>query len=319
MEGPLRGPRRCGPAASARARRLRADAPTTSAKLRGVIAVCGATGELGGRVAARLSERAVPIRMIVRDPARAPALEGAEVAVAAGYHAGDEMAAAFRGAETVFLVSGRESLTRLDEHKSAIDAAARAGVERIVYTSFANASPDTAFILGRQHHATEEHIRASGLDYTFLRDNMYLDFVPFFASPDGVIAGPAGDGAAAFVARDDVADVAVAVLTDSGHAAQAYTLTGAEALTFAEAAAVMSAVSRREVVYKAETIEEAYASRAHFGAPDWEVDGWVSSYLAVARGELETVTDAVERLAGHAPMTLPELLERYPETWAHLK
>jgi uncharacterized protein YbjT (DUF2867 family) len=284
-----------------------------------VIAVCGATGELGGRVAARLSERDVPIRLIVRDRARAPALEGAEVAVAGGYNATDEMADALRGSETVFMVSGRESPTRLDEHKSAVDAAARAGVNRIVYTSFANASPDTAFILGRQHHATEEHIRASGLTYTFLRDNMYLDFVPFMTSAEGVIAGPAGDGAAAFVARDDIADVAVAVLTGSEHEGRSYTVTGGSALTLADAAALMGEVVGREIVYKPETIDEAYASRAHFGAPDWEVEGWVTSYVAIARGELDTVTDVVERLAGHQPMTLPQLLERYPDSWAHLR
>jgi uncharacterized protein YbjT (DUF2867 family) len=283
-----------------------------------VISVCGATGELGGRVAARLSERGVPIRMIVRDPARAPALPGAEVAVAAGYHDGDEMTAALRGTDTVFLVSGRESPTRLDEHKRAVDAAVRAGVKRIVYTSFANASPDTAFILGRQHHATEEYIRASGIAHTLLRDNMYLDFVPFMASQEGVIAGPADDGAAAFVARDDVADVAVAVLTEPGHENAAHTLTGGSAMTLAEAAATMSEVTGRQIVYKDETVEEAYASRAQFGAPDWEVEGWVTSYLAIAGGELDTVTDVVQRLTGHAPMTLPQLLDRYPESWAHL-
>jgi NAD(P)H dehydrogenase (quinone) len=284
-----------------------------------VIAVTGATGELGGRVVARLAERGVPLRLIVRDPARAPKLERAEIAVAAGYHDAVEMTKALRGADTVFLVSGRESPNRLDEHKSAVDAAVRAGVRRIVYTSFANAAPDTAFVLGRQHHATEEHIRGSGLAYTFLRDNMYLDFVPFMTSPEGVIAGPAGDGAAAFVARDDVADVAVEVLTGAGHEEQAYTLTGGSALTMAEAAGIMTEVTGREVVYKDETIEEAYASRAHFGAPDWEVEGWVTSYVAIARGELATVTNDVERLSGHPPLTLPELLERYPESWAHVR
>ena len=284
----------------------------------GVIAVCGATGEVGGRVAERLCERGIPIRMIVRDPARAPALDGAEVAVAAGYHDTDEMAAALRGAETVFMVFARASPNRLDEHKSAVDAAVRAGVGRIVYTSVANASPDTAFTLGRQHHATEEHIRAAGLEYTFLRDNLYLDFVPFFTGPDGVIAAPAGDGAAAFVARDDVADVAVAVLSEAGHDGQAYGLTGGTALTLAEGAAVLSEFTGREIVYRPETIEEAYASRAHYGAPDWEVEGWVSSYVAIARGELAEVTDCVERLTGHPPVTLPDLLERYPELCAHL-
>jgi NAD(P)H dehydrogenase (quinone) len=284
-----------------------------------VIAVTGATGELGGRVAARLSERGMPMRLIVRDPARAPRLDHAEVAVAGGYHDTDEMTAALRGANTVFMVSGRESPNRLDEHKSAVDAMVRAGVSRVVYTSFANASPDTAFVLGRQHHATEEYIRASGLDYTFLRDNMYLDFVPFMTSPEGVIGGPAGEGAAAFVARDDVADVAVEVLTGAGHENRAYSLTGASALTLVEAARIMTEVTGHEVVYKNETIEEAYASRSHFGAPDWEVEGWVTSYVAIARGELDEVSRDVERLTGRPPMELTALLERYPASWAHLR
>jgi NAD(P)H dehydrogenase (quinone) len=285
----------------------------------GVIAVTGATGELGGRVAARLSERGVPIRVIARDPARAPRLEGADVAVAAGYHDTDEMTAALRGADTVFMVSGRESPDRLAEHRSAVDAMVRAGVGRIVYTSFANASPDTAFVLGRQHHATEEYIRGTGLAYTFLRDNMYLDFVPFMTSAEGVIAGPAGDGAAAFVARDDVADAAVEVLTGSGHANEAYLMTGARALTLAEAARIMTEVTGHEVVYEEETVEEAYASRSKFGAPDWEVEGWVTSYVAIARGELDVVSNDVERLTGHRPMELAALLERYPQSWAHLR
>jgi hypothetical protein len=81
----------------------------------------------------------------------------------------------------------------------------------------------------------------------------------------------------------------------------------------------MTAVTGHQVVYKDETIEEAYGSRAKFGAPDWEVEGWVTSYVAIARGELDVVSDDVERLAGHPPMALPALLERYPETWAHLR
>jgi NAD(P)H dehydrogenase (quinone) len=284
-----------------------------------VIAVTGASGELGGRVARGLAERGADLRLIVRDPAKAPDIPGAEVAVAGGYIDTDSMTDALRGADTVFLVSGRETPNRLDEHKSAVDAIVRAGARRVVYTSFANASTDTAFKLGRQHYWTEEHIRASGLDHTFLRDNLYLDFVPFFASPDGVIAGPAGDGATAFVSRDDVADVAIAVLTDERHAGETYTLTGAEAYTLEAAAAILTEVTGREVVYKAETIEEAYESRAHFDAPDWEVEGWVTSYVAIARGELDTVTDCVPRLTGHPALTLPELLKRYPQTWAHLR
>jgi NAD(P)H dehydrogenase (quinone) len=284
-----------------------------------LIAVTGATGEVGGRVARGLSERGASFRMIVRDPARAPKLDGAEVAIAAGYHDVDEMTAALRGAETMFMVSGRESPSRLDEHKSAVDAAVAAGVGRIVYLSFANASPDTAFKLGRQHYWTEQHIRTTGLDFTFLRDNLYLDFVPFFTRPDAVIAAPAGEGRGAFVARDDVADAAVAVLTEPGHDGVAYTMTGGRALTLGEWAALLGDSIGREIVYQPETLDEAYESRAGYGAPDWEVEGWVTSYVAIARGELDDVTDSVVRLTGHPPRELPELLEWYPEIWAHLR
>jgi NAD(P)H dehydrogenase (quinone) len=272
------------------------------------IAVTGATGELGGRVARRLAARGAPLHLVVRDPARAPEIEGAEVAVAESYRASEQLRAALDGADTLFLVSGREEVDRVASHFSAVDAAVAAGVRRIVYTSFVNASPDATFTLVRHHHATEERIRDAGVAYTFLRDSLYLDFVPFFAGDEGVIRGPAGDGHVAPVARDDVADVAAVVLTEDGHEGETYTLTGAERRTMAGWAAELGRVTGRSVSFVDETVEEAYASRAHFGAPDWELEGWVTTYLAIARGELDVVTDTVERLAGHPPRTLEQLL-----------
>ncbi len=283
-----------------------------------MIAVTGATGELGGRVAARLASAGATQRLIVRDAARAPDIAGAEVAVAGGYDDRAGMTDALRGAETLFLVSGREAADRVAQHYAAIDAAVDAGVQRIVYTSFLGAAPDATFTLARHHHLTEEHIRGTGVQHTFLRNSMYLDFVPFFASPDGVIAGPAGDGRCAWVSRDDVADVAVAVLTIPGHDGLTYELTGPEAHTLTWAAEQLTRVTGREVRYVDETVEQAYASRAKYDAPPFEVDGWVTSYLAVKAGELDVVTDTVERLAGHPPQALPEFLERNPGSWAHL-
>ena len=285
-----------------------------------LIAVTGSTGALGGRVARRLADRGLPQRLVVRDAARAPELPGTEVAVAAGYHDHAAMVAALRGAATLFLVSGRESATRTDEHRAAIAAAAEAGVGHVVYTSFLGAAPGATFTLARQHATTEDDLRASGMAWTILRDTMYLDFVPFFASADGVIAGPGGDGRVAYVARDDVADVAAAVLADpASHAGATYDVTGDERLTLAEAAAILSEETGREVTYVDETEEQAYASRAHFGAPEFEVEGWVSSYRAIAAGELDVVTDVVARLAGHPPRRLRDLLREDPDSWAHLR
>jgi uncharacterized protein YbjT (DUF2867 family) len=113
----------------------------------------------------------------------------------------------------------------------------------------------------------------------------------------------------AAVAQDDIADVAAAVLLDpDAHAGRTYDLTGPEALSLDEVAATLTAATGRQVRYERETVAEAYASRASYGAPDWQVDAWVSTYLAIAGGELAAVSDAVERLGGHAARSLTDLL-----------
>jgi uncharacterized protein YbjT (DUF2867 family) len=159
---------------------------------------------------------------------------------------------------------------------------------------------------------------------TFLRHSMYADFVPFFASiEDGqaVIAAPAGDGRTSFVSRDDLADVAVAVLLrqDTGLDGKALEVTGPEALTMTEAADLLTEITGRPVTYRDQSVEEAWATRRPSGHPDWEIEGWVTSYLAIAAGELSTVTDVVQTLTGHPARTVAEHLRAHPEDWAHLR
>ena len=274
----------------------------------GLIVVTGASGRLGGRIARRLAAEGLSLRLVVRDPSRAPDLPGASVAVA---EYGDRYAVrrALDGAETVLMVSASESVDRVDRHRAFIDAAADAGAGHLVYTSFVGAAPDSVFTLARDHWATEQHLRASGLTWTFLRDNLYADFLPQMVGEDGVIRGPAGDGRVAVVAQDDIVDAAVAVLRDPApHAGRTYDLTGPEALSFAEMAEIITAQTGRAVRYHDETLEEAYASRSHYGAPDWQVDAWVSTYTAVASGEVSAVSPDVPRLTGRPATSLAELL-----------
>ena len=273
-------------------------------------AVTGSTGYVGGRVARLLAEAGVTQRLVVRDPVRAPSLPGATVAVAS-YDDTAAMEAAFAGAETLFMVSAAENRDRVAQHFRCVDAAAAVGVQRIVYTSFLGAAADSTFTLGRDHWATEQRIRASGLAWTILRDNFYADFVPMMVGEDGAIRGPAGDGRAALVARDDVADVAVRVLLEVGqHDGRTYALTGPEALSFNEIAALLS-TPERPVTYVDETLEEAYASRARYGAPDWQVDAWVSTYTAIAEGNAQIVTGDVERVTGRPARSLADLIGRF--------
>lgn len=262
------------------------------------IAVTGATGRLGGRIARRLADAGVTQRLLVRDPARAPRLPGAQ-SVRAAYDDGVSAREALRGVRTVLMVSAAETPDRVREHVTFVDAAVAAGVGELVYISFYGAAPDATFTLARDHWATEEHIRATGLRATFLRDNLYADFLPFLAGDDGVIRGPAGDGRVAAVAQDDIADAATAILRDPApHAGRTYSLTGPEALTLTEVAGLLASVTGREVSYQPETIAEAYASRAVHGAPAWQVDAWVSTYTAIAAGEMAGVTTHVTDLTG---------------------
>jgi NAD(P)H dehydrogenase (quinone) len=272
------------------------------------LAVTGSTGGLGGMVARQLAELGQPQRLLVRDAGRAPDLDGA-VPLVFSYADAGLSAKALEGVKVLFMVSAAEAEDRLQQHYSFIDAAAAAGVQHVVYTSFYGAAPDSVFTLGRDHYATEARIRASGMDFTFLRDNFYLDFLPLLTGEDGVIRGPAGNGMVSAVAREDIARCAVAVLRDPAlHVGTTYNLTGPEEITLARAAEVLTAETGRSITYHPETVEEAYASRASYGAPPWQVDAWVSTYTAIAAGELAGLSPDVRGLTGRDPLSLAEFL-----------
>jgi uncharacterized protein YbjT (DUF2867 family) len=275
------------------------------------VAVTGATGEVGGRVARALAEQGVPQLLVVRDLARAPELPGAEPRQTAGYADRDAMRRALEGAGTLFLVPGHESRDRVGEHRAALEAAADAGVRRVVYLSFLGAAPDSTFTFGRDHWHTEQLVREGGFEsFTFVRMSWYMDFIPTMVGDDGVIRGPAGDGRVSAVLRDDVAACVAATLTSDGHDGATYDATGPDAFTLTEAAEAMSSAWGRRIAFQDETLEEAYESRSGFGAPRWEVDGWVTSYAAIGAGELAKVSDDVRRLTGRRPTSLREYLSR---------
>jgi NAD(P)H dehydrogenase (quinone) len=279
------------------------------------IALTGTSGGIGGLVLGKLGGGPI---LIGRDASRLPSGFEHREAV---YGDGVAMTAALQGVSTLFFVSGRESATRLGEHLSVVDSAVAAGVERIVYLSFLGAAADSTFTLGRHHYFTEEAIRATGLDFTFLRDSLYQDYLPFMTGADGVIRGPAGDGRLSAVAREDVAEVAAIVLREEAaatHAAATYDVTGPEALTLTEVAEELSAASGHPVSFHNETREEAYESRAKYNAPAFEVEGWVTSYESIGVGEMASVSDDVERVTGRAPRSFAEFLREHPESYAHI-
>ncbi|MFD3688659.1 SDR family oxidoreductase [Nocardiopsis sp. NPDC058631] len=285
------------------------------------IGVTGATGALGGRVAARIARLGLAQRLIVRDLNRAPEYPGSSAAMAA-YEDAPGFERACRGVDTLFLVSATESEDRMEVHLSAVDGAVRAGVARIVYLSFLRAGPAATFTFARTHFHTEAHIRSTGVRYTFLRPSLYLDLLPSWVGDDGVVRGPAGDGRVAWVSRDDVADVATAVLTDPATALASenttYDVTGPEALSLGATVDKLGTLTGRSVRYVPETWEEALESRRTSRAPEWAVQGWASSYAAIAAGELDEVAPTVPKLTGHPAQSIEGFLRRHPSALSHV-
>lgn len=272
-----------------------------------LVAVTGSTGVVGGIAAHLLADASIPFRLIVRDPARAPHLGNVEIRTAAYGDPG--CVDALTGVDTVFMVSAHESAERMDQHRAFVDAAVTAGIRHIVYLSFIGASANSGFTLARDHGATEAYIRASGLNWTFLRDNFYAEVLLEFADENGVIRGPAGNGRVAAVSQRDAGAVIAHVLAEPReHIDQTYDLTGPEALTLADVAAIAVRITGRNITFVDETIDEARASRAHYGAPEWQVDAWISTYTAIRDGELQHVSDDISRLLGRPATSLDEAI-----------
>ncbi|HET6316788.1 MAG TPA: SDR family oxidoreductase [Chloroflexota bacterium] len=281
----------------------------------GIVATTDPTGQLGRRVVARLQSRGIPQRLLPSEPAVAAATPELTARIVGGNANRDAQTLALVGARTLFLVPLREQPERVRLHQAIIDAAVAAGVARIVYSSFLGAASDATFTLARDHAATEQYIRSTGLTFTFLRGSAFFEVLRWIVGSDGVIRGPAADGRFAPIARDDLADVIAAVLASGGvHDGQTYDVTGPTRLSLHDIADEFSRVTGQRIRYVDQTVEEAWVSRRSLGAPAWLVEAWITTYQQIGRGELDVVTDTVPQLAGHPAQTLRDHLSSTPDS-----
>jgi NAD(P)H dehydrogenase (quinone) len=292
------------------------------------IAITGASGQYGRLATDRLIERglASDLILITRTPVKLADRARAGCSVRYGdFDKPETLPVALRGAHKLLLISGTRVGARIPQHKAAIDAAAAAGVQHIVYTSFVNVEEGNPAIVTRDHRTTEQMIRASGAAFTFLRDAHYADAMILNAGPGFIASGAWVTSTAgareAMVWREDCVNCAVAVLTQSGHENRAYPITGPNRESFAEVAAMLAEIVGVPIRLIETDDPGMYAHFDSLGIPrqpvddrsvggiPWNSDDMVSFERAIREGFLDVCTDDVERLTGRRARSVRELIE----------
>ncbi|MER5462403.1 NAD(P)H-binding protein [Streptomyces sp. NPDC002668] len=286
-----------------------------------MIIVTGATGQLGRQIVERLLTR-VPAQQVgvsVRDPQKAQAFADQGVRVRQGsFTDADSLAHAFEGASQVLIVSvdkmGEEAV---QQHRAAIDGAAAAGARRILYTSHMGASTSSHFQPCRDHAATEEELRASGVPFTSLRNGFYaasaVQFVGHGAQ-SGQVVLPA-DGPVSWTAHADLADAAAAVLADEGRFdGPTPPLTAAQALTFDDIAAIATDVTGRTITRNTAPDDQFREQLVGRGVPAGAADQLLGIFAASRAGEFATVDPTLAALLGREPIALSTVLREQLST-----
>jgi len=273
------------------------------------ILVTGATGLVGGAIATQLAAARVSVRALVRNPDKSGGLRKAGVEIAIGdLEKPHTLGGALDGIEKVVLLSSPDP-QQVELQGNMVDEARRAGVRHVVKISVVGAGPQSPASLGRWHHQTEKAVEASGMAWTHLRPHSFMqNFLMSVATigKEGRIYGCMRDGRAPFVDVRDIAAVAVGVLTRPGHEAKAYEVTGPEALTMAQAAAVIAAAAGRPVAYADLPPAEFKGALLGAGLPEWLANDLVALQTQFARGVGTGVTDVVLKIAGRPATTLQQ-------------
>lgn len=251
--------------------------------------------------------------LVYPDDAEAGALPAGVEAVAGDFERPETLAPAMHGVTSVFLVApGSPRLVA--QEANVISAAAQAGVGRVVKVSAIGAADDSAFSITRWHAESERLLKSSGMAWTILQPNFFMQNVlvmfPTILS-EATIYAPAGDGRISMVDAGDVGAVAAAVLTGGGHEETTYVVTGPEPLSLAEVATRVSPAAGREVGYVDLPPEQARRAMMAHGTREPFADALLGLFQFVKDGHAAVVTDAVATIARRPPRTLDQYLVEF--------
>ena len=279
-----------------------------------MILVTGATGLNGRELLRRLSGRGVSVRALVRSVARAEGLSSLpKVEIVEGDMARPEtLAGALRGVDRAMLISSSDP-AMLDVQSNFIEAARKAGVQHVVKLSGIMPEPDSPFRFARMHAEIERRLEASGMAFTHLRAG---EFMPaYFRQAPSIVANgalflPMENAKIASIDVGDIAEVAAAVLTGSGHEGKIYPLTGPEALTMAEVAEKLSTVTGKTIRYVNVAPEDAKRAQLGAGMPPYMADALAELFAERRKGKEAQISPVVQMILGRRPISFDEFAMR---------
>ena len=281
--------------------------------------VTGASGHLGRRVLELLLEtHKGTIIAATRTPEKLADFSQRGVIVRnADFEDQASLLQAFKGVDRLLLIStdaldvpGR----RLNQHRNAIKAAEQAGVSHVVYTSIINPGPDSPVFVGPDHRGTEEALAATKMGWTALRENIYTEMLLMSlaqALQTGKLINAIGDGKAAYITREDCARVAAATLTSSFDGQRTVEITGPEAVSQYEVAAIVSKITGQEISYLPVELEGLIQNMVAGGLPRPLAEGYASFDAAIAQDKFSAVANTVKDLTGRKPISVADFLSAH--------
>lgn len=284
------------------------------------ILVTGATGNFGKLTIDFLLEKGIAptnITALVRDESKGVDLTAKGINLKIGdYDNYDSLLNAFKGIDKLLLVSGTDLANRSAQQLNAVKAAKEAGVKHILYTSFERKNEtETSPIafLAQSHIDTDNAIKASGMQYTIFRNNLYLDVLPMFLGEKVLESGiyfPAGEGKAAYVSRNDLAEAAAIVLSSEGNENKEYAMNNIENYSMYDVAKTLSTITNKEVPYLNPISEEYAETLKSAGVPVEYIGMFVGFAAAIQQEEFNTESSDLKKLLGRKPVSLSEFLKQ---------
>lgn len=279
------------------------------------ILVVGATGNVGRRLVENLVHQGVGVRAATRQAAGYAGSHGVEP-VDFDLDRPESFGPALVGVDRAFVIARSGDAQPQKALSTFFDQAKAAGVQHVVFLTAAGVEMNEEIGLRK----AERHLMASGMDFTILRPTWFMqNFSSGFIRPMivqmGAIYLPAGEGKTSFIDAGDIAAVAAAALTQPGHAGQAYTLTGGEALSYGEAAAIISQVAGRPVSYVPISNDAFRQSLMDNGWPADSAGFMAGLFQPVEQGWAAAVSPAVATILGRPPITFRQFAEANAAVW----